>query len=811
MKPFSSKRLALLSAVSALTMLAFELVLIRTLAIASWHHFTFVVIAMVLLGLGASGTALTLFRARLLERSTSALRALGLVASLALPWCYSVAQRVPIEANFAPADLFAQLISWGVFWLILTVPIFVSGTIIGLSLMCAGRNVPLVYGSNLLGSAVGALLGLWLMDMFAVELVPLILGSVLFIFCSVALGFTRLIVVAGSCLLTWLWFDGAHLTLRVDQFKYKAYVNQLVGEGQARRLSSAFSHRGQWEIYAGDIFHQVNFLGHDRTPPPTDLVLRDGHLVGAIPKISSRGDAEFLQHTLAQIAYRLAPNSPRVLLLDEYGTPNVWLALTNNASSITVVQEDPAPKSLLMQYSPYRTISADDESLDLVAANARRFLHSGSGQYDIIQLASFESLGVGSGLHGLAENYLLTVEGLSQAIRRLSEVGIVFSCRGMQNPPRDNLKLLATVIEALREVGVAEPASHVIQYRDFLALCTVVRRSAWTRYDVSKVGQLLADLQLTPVYFQGINEDVLNQPDQLPSAAGTRGDWYYFAATRLLSPDSAKFVRDWPFDIRPPRDDRPYFFDYFRVNSLLAIKQQFGPAWITRTEIAYLFVLLTLGLSAGAALVLIVIPLLFSRRLRACGGSFWTLLYFGSIGFGYMLLEIVLLSRLIHMLGDSSVCTATTISAFLFWSGVGSLAVLKLGRRLHGSLPLILIFAGILGIAELFAIQHIGSLLVDYPLGARILAAFFTLAPLGVVLGFPFAGAISLMERSQPEAVPWAWGVNGFASVIAPPLGVAIAMSFNFYATAFLALGLYGLAALAYGRLSTGGNIGAGA
>ncbi len=48
--------------------------------------------------------------------------------------------------------------------------------------------------------------------------------------------------------------------------------------------------------------------------------------------------------------------------------------------------------------------------------------------------------------------------------------------------------------------------------------------------------------------------------------------------------------------------------------------------------------------------------------------------------------------------------------------------------------------------------------------------------------------------------VPWAWGVNGCASVLSAVLASLLATHFGFTFVVALAMGLYGLAALTFGR-----------
>jgi hypothetical protein len=54
----------------------------------------------------------------------------------------------------------------------------------------------------------------------------------------------------------------------------------------------------------------------------------------------------------------------------------------------------------------------------------------------------------------------------------------------------------------------------------------------------------------------------------------------------------------------------------------------------------------------------------------------------------------------------------------------------------------------------------------------RILLALLLLAPLGVLLGLPFPTGLRVVANEAAALVPWAWGVNGFFTVI----GTAVAL-----------------------------------
>jgi hypothetical protein len=54
------------------------------------------------------------------------------------------------------------------------------------------------------------------------------------------------------------------------------------------------------------------------------------------------------------------------------------------------------------------------------------------------------------------------------------------------------------------------------------------------------------------------------------------------------------------------------------------------------------------------------------------------------------------------------------------------------------------------------------------------------------------------LKRDTPEAVPWAWGVNGVFSVLGPVLGVAFSITWGMRALLLAAVVVYLIAALAY-------------
>lgn len=80
----------------------------------------------------------------------------------------------------------------------------------------------------------------------------------------------------------------------------------------------------------------------------------------------------------------------------------------------------------------------------------------------------------------------------------------------------------------------------------------------------------------------------------------------------------------------------------------------------------------------------------------------------------------------------------------------------------------------------------------------RILLSVLLLAPLGLLMGMPFPLGMRLVAATNENLVPWAWAVNGCASVLGSILSVMLAQSLGFTVVLGIALVVYltGLAAV---------------
>ncbi|MEE8285295.1 MAG: hypothetical protein V3R72_01215, partial [Gammaproteobacteria bacterium] len=78
----------------------------------------------------------------------------------------------------------------------------------------------------------------------------------------------------------------------------------------------------------------------------------------------------------------------------------------------------------------------------------------------------------------------------------------------------------------------------------------------------------------------------------------------------------------------------------------------------------------------------------------------------------------------------------------------------------------------------------------------RAVVAVVLVAPLAVAMGMPFPLGLRSLHGVDVGFIPWAWAINGCASVVSAVLAVALAMHFGFTAVILIAAMLYGFAAI---------------
>jgi hypothetical protein len=139
------------------------------------------------------------------------------------------------------------------------------------------------------------------------------------------------------------------------------------------------------------------------------------------------------------------------------------------------------------------------------------------------------------------------------------------------------------------------------------------------------------------------------------------------------------------------------------------------------------------------------------------------------------------------------------LSSFLFFAGIGSAWSRSVERRVRSKkvAPVTVAVVGIalLALAYLFLLPIVFDNLIGLSDGVKIAISVSLIAPLAFCMGMPFPLGLSRVSKAAPDFVPWAWGINGFASVVSAVFATLLAIRFGFNVVVVAALAMYFLAA----------------
>ncbi len=765
--------------VSAAT-LVFELGLTRLFAVAQFYHFAFMAISLALLGSGAAGSILSVARRRIRPAP------LALSFGIAITGAYLALNHVPFD-SYAIAWDSTQVVYLILYFFGAAVPFTLGGLIVAQALESEPEHAHKVYAASLVGSAFGCVGVLAVLDRFGGEGTVLV-ATLLAFGAAVAFGKKRLLwslslIPALAALLAPQMPDFMELRLS----PYKSLVAALRAPG-AEHVYSAWNSISRVDVVESPAIHSMPGLSLNAPvvmPPQVGVTLDGDNLMPVTGLSPDDPDAAALaDHLITALAYRLRPGAHTLILGPGGGLP-VLMALAAGAGHVTVVEDNALLIDVVRtRYSEFTDGLYDDPRVTLVYEDGRAYVRRTDEVFDLIELPLTDGFRpVTSGAYSLAEDYRYTVDAFGDYLSRLEPDGLLLVTRWLQTPPSESARTLGIIIEALRGAGVADPEEHIIAYRAMLTATFIVGKSPFTADELTVTREFLSSRGFDPVLLPGgLEPDEINRFNVLPEPA------YHDLFSRIVSDPAATWA-GYEFDIRPPTDDHPFFFHYFRWRQTPQVLASLGRMWQPFGGSGYFVLVILLGLALVASALLILAPLALRRRrarLRIPGGVRWAaLVYFALIGLGFLLIEMPLAQHFILFLGHPIVALSVVIFSLLTFSGLGSLTAPKWSPALALGL---LSGAAIVYPPLLATLFEIGLRL---PMWARLIVAVLSLAPLGVLMGVPFARGLALVESLAPGLTPWVWAVNGCASVLSAILAVMLALSWGFTATLWVGAACY--------------------
>lgn len=756
--------------------LMLELGLTRLFSATMFYHFAFFAISLALLGSATSGLFVYFFQHRLAEEKTGTW--LGLASMLfasSILFALHVILANPLTLDAGEGNLYRVII----IYLATTLPFFFAGCAITLAITRLASDASRLYLFDLAGAATGCLL-----------VIPAInaLGAINMI---IAVAVVAAVAAAVLSLVT----EGGRAVHHVACLLAACFVTLLIYNSNTHSIDVHVSKGKDEDAVLFSKWNSFSRVTVSREPNAGYQIRIDADAAARIFQGTNLSSTSAMPASIRTLAYYLK-KAPDVLIIGAGGGREVAGALVCGAHSITAVEINPIIARDVMSQEPFKSYSGNlfrQPGVTLVVAEGRSFIRTSNRHYDVIQAAMVDTwAATAAGAFALTENNLYTVEAFKDYVTHLSDNGVLTITRWYFEPPDQPLRLLSVTRAMMSELGIDRPERHLMLIREAIGVTRspvtfLFKKSEFSDEEVRTIEDVAKESGFSLLYTP------LTRPDSV--------------FTRMITAQDPAVVWDaYETNVAPVWDNSPFFFNTLRVSNLGRVYS--GSEEWQKTNLGTFVLFVLLGITATLVVVFILGPLFLRGRhlVKRGTGVMWYLCYFGCLGGGFIIVEVVMVQKFILFLGHPVYALAVVLFSLLLFSALGSHLT---GRIASDRLRSMVLKA--LGVLSLLVIVYILVLpfvfygLVHLPLSFRIAITVGVIAPLAVLMGMAMPIGIRVLAQNFPEFVPWAWGVNGATSVLGSVAALVIALLFGFNQALFAGAMLYVLAILCFTRSTRAG------
>lgn len=711
----------------------YEILITRLFSTMLFQHLVFFTISLAILGIGIGGFIVYKSKIKISYEKLSLLLGLSYIGIIITIY------KLPY---IGIAILYA---------LVSSIPFVIGGMILSLVFLKNKGISNKLYFADLLGSTLGSILIIPLMNNFGFMKTTFIIGSFALVssLSFVARTKYRKIKVAGIVSLaaiTLLLFQGSLIKELEDNFTaYYTSPNTLINHIREQGNPDAKVPYTNWDsISRTDVVEKSEDV---------KVIITDGG--ASAPMLKFDGDLEKVTHLKNEIEFLpfSIGDNENTLLIGPGGGKDILFALLGGSKNIDAVEINPATIEAATRFKDFNGDIYNYKGVNTYIDDGRNFIEEIDKEYNNIYMAMVMTNTVNNSGLSMSENYIYTKEAYKTYFNHLKDDGYLsFMFHGAS----DMLKGVNTGIEVLLDMGIKreEIPNHFAivnsltvdmseEYKDSIDMPVVVfKKQPFSTKEIENISNK-ANEQKRVI----INIPEIKYMDLYKN--------YSEGAIELK--DIYKYM---PFNIIPPTDDRPFFFDDNKAAPLNLI---------------------------GLFLIL----LLFIRSIyKKIKGShiYDSALYFGTIGIGFMLIEIPLIQKSSLFLGNPTKSFSYVLFSLLLSCGIGSFFSnkkvfdIKIKNRqiIFLLIPIMII---LLQISLPFLIGRFRGIEDSY----KLLMLTCLLFPLGFFLGMAFPKGISKLNlNKQEQHIPLMWGINGVMSVMGSVLALIISMKFGFNAASLL-------------------------
>jgi len=733
----------------SLATLALEISLIRFFSISQWYHFAFMVVSIALFGIAASGTFLTIKKLR------NPLFLSSILFSISVIIGFFISNSIlfdPYKAILNFNHIFILL----TYYIFLGLPFFFFGIIIAFTFSKYQNKAGKIYFYNLSGSAFGTLFSLFFIAFFNIKTIFIIsliglISSLFFINTKKKQKLIFLLIILNLLLF--------FIPVNINISKYKE-LPQALNVPNSKLIDTKYNSFSRVDIVKSSFTRYAPGLSpsfQGNLPEQIGITVDAGNMNA----ITKNENLEFLQYLPSSIPFYLI-NKPKTLIINSGAGLDTLIAIKNNAN-VTALETNPIIINLIKNH--YKKFSGNIyNKANVYFTDARSFIKK-KEKFDIIIISlAGNVLSSSAGISGLTENYLLTKEAFQDYYNSLTENGILVITRWLLYPPRESLRLFSLTLEIDKE------AKKIAMFRSWTTTTLLLFKNNINNNTINKI----------KIFTNKNKFDLIYLPANFtPNRYGKFKEPFYYNSINNLLKNKKEFYEDYIFDVTPVSDDKPFYFNFFKISKFNEFKKIIGQKWQPFFDSGFLLFFILIQ-ALILALFFILLPLYFYKKINKKIKK-KSLIYFFAIGISYLFIEIVLIQKFILFLGHVIYATTSIIFSLLLFSSLGALYSQKLKIK---NLKIMIFTIFILIILTSILIVFIINNFIVLNLIPKIILTVIIVAPLGFLMGFPFPLGIRTINK---ELIPWSWAVNGSASVLSPILAVLIALYIGYNSVLFLA------------------------
>jgi predicted membrane-bound spermidine synthase len=765
--------------------LLLEITLTKVFSVIHYHYFAFLIVSTALFGYGFSGVSLSIFdRLKRIGREKM-LFGSSLLFALTVLLSFRLILAVPLSFTNVFSEN-VQYVYLAAVYLLLALPFFFSGLVIGVLLSSYPDNINRLYFADLTGAGLGC---------FAIVfLIPVLGGSGTVLAAAILAGLSalffarrwapRALALALVACMGWL-VPHSERVFPISQKSEKRYFQESLQKGKL--LFTGWSPASRIDVVR---------MGRDLSVIWIDGGTNQSFMRRLDPKTEFRDPPPKMVRRTVEMPYAFTKH-PRVLIIGPGGGVEIPSALEFHPVMVRAVELDPLiVKVVLGQFADYNGHIFTRPNVTLINEEGRSYIRRSSEKFDIIQQKnSSHPMAVASGALNLTETYLLTKEAFHEYLDHLNPNGFITIQR------HGGIRLLNLAVEVLQERGVQEPWKRIV----------VIGQSPLNQVFLMKNGDFTdSEIDYIENYCRAVKDRTLYTPRMRQE-----GDGNIFARLMAGEESRRRIIREAPFHLQAPTDDKPFMEHFFRLASLFSPamqRKQEDPFWraaalreFTSGQAIYsdlsLYVILLEAILLST--VFIIYPLIRMKRSGIAMKGAWRLLaYFSCLGIGFIFIEIAFIQKYILFIGYPVYAVAAIIFALLIAAGAGSFYSSRFVATPFRMLRVVVPAIVVLTLLQVLLVPFLFRAFLSVSFASRMALSILFILPIGFVMGMPFPLGLSWTSKNHPAFVPWAWGINGYATVIGSVLSVVLALNFGFHAVLLIAAAIYIVAYFALRRAS---------